>query len=133
MPSRELTLQTNQRRQILDITDAVTDALAQMDVSDGLLCVSVPHCTCCMYVNENESGLLEDTLSLLEQLAARGIWHHDRIDDNADAHLCASLVGNSVTLPIRGGQIELGTWQRIMLVELDGPRSRRSVTVTAVG
>jgi len=131
MPVETFTIQTERRRQITDITGHVAGILSGMDVSAGLICVSVPHCTCCVYVNENETGLVEDTLALLDSIAARGNWRHDRIDDNADAHLYASVVGNSVTLPLRGGQMELGTWQRVMLVELDGPRSRR-VTVTAI-
>ena len=129
---KRLALTTDRRRSIIDITDMVAEALQGMDIGAGLVCISVPHCTCCVYVNENEAGLLEDTLLLLDNIGSHGNWRHDRIDNNADAHLCASLVGNSVTLPVRGGRMELGTWQRIMLVELDGPRSRR-VTVTAIG
>lgn len=129
---KRLALTTDRRRSIIDITDMVAEALQGMDIGAGLVCISVPHCTCCVYVNENEAGLLEDTLLLLDNIGSHGNWRHDRIDNNADAHLCASLVGNSVTLPVRGGRMELGTWQRIMLVELDGPRTRR-VTVTAIG
>ncbi len=130
MPTETFAISTDCRRQITDITDQVAESLAAMDMADGLLCISVAHCTCCVYVNENESGLVEDMLAVLDNIG-RGNWRHDRIDDNADAHLCASVVGNSVTLPVRGGRMELGTWQRVMLVELDGPRSRR-VTVTAI-
>jgi len=64
-------------------------------------------------------------------LPAGGSWQHNRIDNNAEAHLMASLMGSSTCLPVSGGQVELGTWQRIMLIELDGPRERR-VTVTVV-
>ena len=131
MPAESFTLTTDRRRNILDITDMVAEALCGMDMDAGLICISVPHCTCCVYVNENEAGLLEDTLLLLDNIGGTGNWRHDRIDNNADAHLCAALVGNSVTLPVRGGRMELGTWQRVMLVELDGPRTRR-VTVTAI-
>ncbi len=130
MPAKTFVISTDRRRQITDITDQVAESLAGTDLADGLACISVPHCTCCVYVNENESGLVEDTLALLDSIG-RGEWRHDRIDNNAAAHLCASLVGNSVTLPVRDGKLELGTWQRVMLAELDGPRSRR-VTVTAV-
>jgi secondary thiamine-phosphate synthase enzyme len=123
-----LTLNTNSRRQIVDITAEVAAALA--DAGDGLVCISIPHCTCAVYVNENESGLVQDTLGLIDKLS-QGAWKHDRIDDNADAHLAASIIGNSVCLPVEQGRLVLGTWQRIMLVELDGPR-RRTVNVTVV-
>ena len=93
--------------------------------------ISVPHCTCTVYVNENESGLVADTLEIIDKLTAGGAWRHNRIDNNAAAHLATSIMGNAVCLPVSGGQVELGTWQRIMLIELDGPRHRR-VTVTAI-
>ncbi len=132
MPVEHLQISTRQRREIIDITARVADAVAAAGIRDGLVCVSVPHCTCTVYVNENESGLVSDTLKLLSQITGTTGWQHDRIDDNAAAHLAASLVGNAVLLPVSGGKVELGTWQRIMLAELDGPRNRR-VTVTVVG
>ncbi len=128
MPTHQLTLSTGSRRQIMDITSQVAAAIA--DAGDGLACVSVPHCTCAVYVNENESGLVQDTLALIDKLS-QGAWRHDRIDSNADAHLAATLIGNAVCLPIQSGKLVLGTWQRVMLVELDGPR-RRTVHVTVV-
>ena len=99
--------------------------LAESDVAEGLVVVSVAHCTCTLYVNENESGLVSDTLEMIDQLTARGSWRHDRIDNNAAAHLTASIMGNAVCLPLSDGEVQLGTWQRIMLAELDGPRQRR--------
>lgn len=131
MPTRHLNVTTRQRREIIDLTDEVLAALTALGAGDGLVCISVGHCTCAIYVNENESGLVADTLRLLDRLAADGHWQHDRIDDNARAHLAASLMGNSVVLPVVDGRLELGTWQRVMLVELDGPR-RREVAVTLI-
>lgn len=128
MPMHQLTLSTNSRRQIIDITAEVGAAIPA--AADGLACISVPHCTCAVYVNENEPGLVQDTLALIECLS-QGHWQHDRIDDNADAHLAASLIGNAVCLPVQAGKLVLGTWQRVMLVERDGPR-RRTVHVTVV-
>lgn len=131
MPPQQFSVTTHSRRQIVDITAELTRLLAENEVQDGLVVVSVPHCTCTLYVNENESGLVADTLEFIDRLSAHGSWRHDRIDDNAAAHLAAALMGNSVCLPLSGGQIELGTWQRVMLVELDGPRYRR-VHVTVI-
>jgi len=128
MTMQQLTLSTNHRRQIVDITGEV--AAVVTDAGDGLVCISVPHCTCAVYVNENEAGLVQDTLALIDRLSD-GQWQHDRIDDNAGAHLAASLIGNAVCLPVQGGRLVLGTWQRVMLVELDGPR-RRTVHITMV-
>jgi secondary thiamine-phosphate synthase enzyme len=143
-----LDLQTNRAREIMDITREVGVAVTSSGVREGLACLSVAHCTCALYVNENEDGLVADTLQLISRLAdlpavasAKGEasaeagasgWQHDSLDDNAAAHLAATLLGSSVTLPVIAGRLELGTWQRVMLVELDGPRRRR-VTVTVVG
>ncbi len=131
MPTAATFIETSAREQIVDITSDVQRLVVGMLDGPGIVCISVPHCTCAVYVNENETGLVADALTLIRRLTS-GDWQHDRIDNNADAHLAATILGNSVTLPLEGGSIELGTWQRIMLVELDGPRRRR-VTVTAVG
>ncbi len=129
MPVEHLRVSTKQRRQIVDITSQVAAIVTGAGVTEGLACISAPHCTCAIYVNENESGLVSDTLDIIAQISETADWQHDRIDDNAAAHLAASIIGSSVVLPVVGGQLELGTWQRIMLAELDGPRNRR-VTVT---
>ncbi len=131
MPTQQFRISTGKRRQVTDITSRVQEAVRAAGCDQGLACISVPHCTCTVYVNENESGLVADTLQFINQLPAGGSWQHNRIDNNAEAHLVASLMGSSTCLPVSGGEVELGTWQRIMLGELDGPRERR-VTVTVV-
>ena len=116
---------------MLDITGEVAEIVGNNDVSSGLCTVSVPHCTCAVRINEYEDGLAHDILTLIDGLVAEGEWHHNRIDQNAEAHLGATLVGNSIQLPVEGGNLVLGTWQRILLIELDGPRHRR-INVTLV-
>ena len=125
------TITTSRREEILDLTDRVQDALRQLDATEGVALVSVPHCTCALYLNEHEGGLLDDTLTALGLLGRLQRWRHDVIDDNAAAHLAATLVGNSVLVPVRRGRLELGTWQRVLLAELDGPRTRQ-VTVAVL-
>lgn len=132
MPRCSLTLTSNASRHNLDTSADVERAVRDSGVQDRLVCVSVPHCTCAVYVNENERGLLADTLRFMAECAAGGHWEHDHIDGNAGAHLVASVLGSSVCLPIVGGKPHLGTWQRVLLIELDGPRQRRvDVTVIA--
>jgi secondary thiamine-phosphate synthase enzyme len=131
MPTQTFNRRTDARRQALDITPEVTRLVRESGASSGTCLVSVPHCTCAVYVNENEAGLVRDVLAMLAGAVGGEAWQHDRIDSNADAHLAALLVGNSISLPIEGGEPRLGTWQSIMLVELDGPRNR-SVNVTVV-
>jgi secondary thiamine-phosphate synthase enzyme len=75
-------------------------------------------------VNEGESRLRSDFERALDELIPDKGWHHDEIDDNADSHLRAMLVGPSVTVPVENGSLDLGTWQSVLFVECDGPRTR---------
>ena len=125
-----LSVETGSRIDLHDITDRVSAAVPD-DVEAGTCTVFVHHTTTGIAINEAESGLLDDLETVLADLVPTGArYAHDRIDDNADAHLRASLIGTHATVPVRGGSLDLGTWQSILLVELDGPRTRRvSVTV----
>lgn len=122
-------IRTPARVAVLDVTDEVRRALAGAAVRDGLALVSVPHTTCGLCVNEDETGLRQDLAHLTEALVSalepRGGFAHDRIDDNARAHLFAALLGHSVSLPVRGAELGLGPWQSVLLIEADGPRARR--------
>ena len=125
------TITTSHATEVLDLTDQVQAALAELGATAGAALISVAHCTCALYLNENESGLLEDTLTALSFMGRLQHWRHDVIDDNASAHLAATLLGSSVLVPVRGGRLQLGTWQRVLLAELDGPRPRQ-VTVAVL-
>ena len=129
--TKTFALPTSSRRQVLDITGEVAEIVANNDVASGMCTVSVPHCTCAVRINEHEDGLAHDILTLMDGLVADGDWHHNRIDQNAGAHLAATLLGNSIQVPVEGGNLVLGTWQRILLIELDGPRHRR-INVTLI-
>lgn len=132
----EISVPTQGRHDLQNITAEVDGIIADSGVTAGICLVSVPHTTCAITVNEDEQGLVEDLLrlavELLAPLKARKPFQHDRIDHNAQAHLTSSLIGCSVTLPIRGGRLHLGTWQNLFLVDCDGPRTRR-VEITALG
>ena len=88
----------------------------------------VRHTTAGVVVNEAESRLLRDIEAFVAGLADDSGWQHDQIDDNADSHLRALLLGESVQVPISDGRLDTGTWQSVLLVECDGPR-QRTVTV----
>ncbi len=119
-------IRTNRRVEIIDITSEVRREVERSDVKDGIAVVYTLHTTTAIIINENEPGLKEDIVFVLDKLVPRGAgYSHDNIDNNADAHLRAILLGNSVVVPVSNGRLDLGTWQRIMFVELDGPRNRR--------
>lgn len=121
----EFIVRTNKKQEMVDITERVADLVKQSRVSDGICLVYVPHATAAVAINENaDPNVCEDILEALGNLVPEGRWRHDRIDNNAAAHIKATLLGPSQAVPVRGGRLRLGTWQSVMLVELDGPRER---------
>jgi secondary thiamine-phosphate synthase enzyme len=121
----EFILRTRKKQEMVDITGRVADVVKQSGVSDGMCLVYVPHATAAVAINENaDPNVCADILDALSGLIPEGRWRHDRIDDNAAAHIKATILGPSEAVPVRGGRLRLGTWQSLMLVELDGPRDR---------
>lgn len=117
-----ITVCTDAKTELVDITDRVEAALP--DDATGTATVFVRHTTAGVTVNEAESALLGDMAAFLEATVDDSGWDHDRLDDNADSHLRALLIGPSETIPVTDGRLETGTWQSVLLVECDGPRSR---------
>ncbi|MEF8906398.1 MAG: secondary thiamine-phosphate synthase enzyme YjbQ [Haloarculaceae archaeon] len=116
------TVSTDERLSVVDVTDRVREALPA-DAA-GTATVHVDHTTAAVTVNEAEPRLLGDFESALSDLVPDEGWDHDALDGNADAHVRAMVVGPSVTVPVTDGQPDLGTWQSVLLVECDGPRTR---------
>ncbi|WP_280535250.1 secondary thiamine-phosphate synthase enzyme YjbQ [Halopenitus sp. POP-27] len=117
-----ISVETNGPTAVHDVTDRIEAAIPAD--ADGLVTVFVRHTTAGVVVNEPESRLLEDLETFLEDLVPDEGWQHDRLDGNADAHLRATLLGESVTVPVSAGELDLGRWQAVLLVECDGPRTR---------
>lgn len=127
-------------RQFIDVTDDVREAVERSEVERGIAVVYSPHTTCAVLINELESGFLDDFRELLEGLApCDGAYRHDDLsirtqnleDDphevpNGHAHCGHALLGaSSQTIPVVGGELLLGRWQRVLFVELDRPRDRK--------
>jgi secondary thiamine-phosphate synthase enzyme len=123
---------TTRPSECVDITERVRTIVRESGIEDGLCHVSVLHATAAIVVNENDDpNIGVDLLSALDRMIPEHAgWLHDRVDDNAAAHIKASILGPAETLPVENGDLLLGTWQGIMLVELDGPRFNRRVAVT---
>lgn len=113
---------------MIDLTAEVGAIVADSRLAEGLCHVYVAHATAAIIVNENDDpNVCVDTLDALDKLIPAGVWRHDRVDGNAASHIQAAILGPSETLPVQAGRLVLGTWQAVMLVELDGPRERRVV------
>ena len=120
---RKIILPTRKEIELLDITDDVAEVVR--DVKSGICVIFTKHTTSAVIINENESGLRNDILDLLNKIApVGGVYKHDKIDNNAHSHLISIILGASVTIPIENGDLVLGTWQSIFFVECDGPRNR---------
>ncbi len=125
-------IETEKNMQIVDITSKVEEAVDASDVQEGICLIYTIHTTTGIVVNEAESGLIHDILRRLASLVPTGEGYlHDKIDSNAHSHLQAILLGNSQILPVIDGKLNLGTWQKVLFIELDGPR-RRKVLVKVI-
>lgn len=129
--SHSLKIDTNRNFEIIDITSRINELI---DIEDGIISIFSKHSTSAIVVNENESGLLSDFEFMLDNLVSDEFsYRHDRIDDNARSHLKSFLLSSSECLPVKNGKLDLGTWQSVFFIELDGPRRARTVTLTMVG
>jgi secondary thiamine-phosphate synthase enzyme len=137
-------IETHRPTQFVDLTDDVTALVTDWRIQTGLITIQGLHTTTALVVNEHDPLLLLDIAALLERVVPQdGFYNHDNVGlrgancvlgdrPNGHSHCRALLLAPSVTLNIAGGRLQLGTWQRIFLVELDGPRTR-NVSVVAIG
>lgn len=125
------TVTTSEQKQCIDITEQVEEIVRKSGVKSGLCHVMALHATAAIVINENDDPCIgTDLLTALDRaIPDHAGWLHDRIDNNAQAHIKAALAGPSETLAIEKGSLQLGTWQGLMLLEFDGPRARRTVAV----
>jgi secondary thiamine-phosphate synthase enzyme len=136
----ERRLRTEGGLSVRDITGDVAEAVRESGVRDGIVCVYSPHTTCCVRVNEFENGFLEDFAELLRRLVPTERYYaHDDKDrrteniceedmelGNGHAHCMSMLLGSAgEAIPVRNGELCLGTWQRVLFLELDRERDRR--------
>ena len=124
-----LKFHTQKHREYIHITPQVEAIVKKSGIKEGVVLVSAMHITAGVYVNDNESGLIDDIDQWLEQLAPfrEGYKHHDTGEDNGDSHLKALLIHHEVIVPITSGRLDFGPWQRIFYAEFDGQRDKRVI------
>lgn len=133
MKQHNLKFSTSRKYCLVNITNEVQSLVKKSRIENGLCVVFVPHATAGIVVNEDEEGVKEDILKRILALAPESLdYQHDHIDNNARAHIIASILGPSITFIIENSGLKLGTWQEIFFVELDGPRGSRSVIVKII-
>ena len=129
----EITLSTSKKQELIDITGRINAIIKKSKINNGICNIFAAHATAAIIINENyDTNVCLDLLDALNKLIPSGIWRHDRIDNNADAHIKSAILGASETIPVKNNQLELGRWQSIMIAELDGPRKDRKIIVTII-
>ncbi|MFA6316191.1 MAG: secondary thiamine-phosphate synthase enzyme YjbQ [Elusimicrobiota bacterium] len=131
--TEHLWFETPQRRCLVNITEKIHHLVRRSGVQEGLCLVSAMHITAGIWVNDEEPGIKEDLMDLLERLAPAADYKHHRTgEDNGDAHLKRTLVGHQVVFPITAGKLDLGPWEQTFYAEFDG-RRRKRVVVKIIG
>ncbi|HSV30769.1 MAG TPA: secondary thiamine-phosphate synthase enzyme YjbQ [Atribacteraceae bacterium] len=132
---KEVWFDVHKRREIINITPQVTEALRESDISEGLLLCNAMHITASVFINDHEAGLHRDFEIWLEKLAPEKPYDqylHNGFEDNADAHLKRTIMGREVVIAVTAGQLDLGPWEQIFYGEFDGKRKKR-VLIKIIG
>lgn len=128
----EISVRTTTRKEFVDITRKVIDAVRSSGIKNGILTLYVPHTTAAITINENaDPSVKADIIENLARLIPEG-FHYKHVEGNADSHIQASIIGPSETVIINESRLLLGTWQGIFFCEFDGPRTRK-VWVKIIG
>jgi len=131
----ELWFETQNRRDIANITTDVEQCIAKSEIKEGLILVNAMHITASVFINDDESGLHIDIEDWLEKLAPEkphSQYKHNSYEDNGDAHLKRSVMGREVVVAVTNGKLDLGPWEQILYGEFDGMR-RKKVLVKIIG
>ncbi|HUW56445.1 MAG TPA: secondary thiamine-phosphate synthase enzyme YjbQ [Planctomycetota bacterium] len=120
---------TGKKREYVNITEQAAEVLEKSGIREGLMLVSAMHITAGVYVNDAESGIIQDIDEWLGKLAPEGVdyRHHRTGETNGDAHLKNLLIGHEVILPVTEGHLDLGPWQQVYYAEFDGRRRKRVI------
>ena len=125
---KTLEISSTKKQELIDITEEVKKIVKESGVQEGTVIVFALHSTASIIINENyDPNICTDLTNCLNNLIPAGKWLHDRIDNNADAHLKSAIVGPSEILVVEKGELLLGRWQAIMLADFDGPRKRKVI------
>ena len=128
-----ISVETSQREELVDITTQVQETVTQSKVENGLIVLYVQGATAALMIQENwDESVQTDVVNLLQKLIPKGVWLHDQQDGNGDSHLKAGLVGPSESIPVIDGKLGLSRCQNIFLCEFDGPRTGRRVVCTII-
>lgn len=121
----EVQIQTEKADQVVDITEEIIKVLARQSGKDGLCNIFVAHTTCALTTADLDPGTDLDTLDFLRKLVPSVDFRHPHDPAHTPDHILSSIIGASITIPFKNKQLILGTWQRIVLIEFNGPQKRK--------
>ena len=120
-----ISISTSKKQEMIDITDKVHSVVKKSRIKEGICHIFVRHTSAAIIINENyDSNICLDIIDALNAMVPKKEWRHDKVDGNAEAHIKAAILGPHEIIPLKEGKMQLGKWQSLMLVELDGPRER---------
>lgn len=123
----ELIIQTKKKREVVDITEKINEVLKDRKIKEGIVHLFLTHTTAALTTADLDPGTDLDMLDAFEALIPKLKFRHPHDPTHAPDHILSSLIGTSLTIPVKGDGLLLGTWQRVVLVEFDGPRERRII------
>ena len=125
----QITINTNKKQELIDITDKIQEIVEKSNIKDGICFLYLAHTSAALMIQENaDPNLCDDILKELDKIIPlHNNYKHDKIDGNAAAHIKSSIIGPSEAIPIKNGRLMLGQWQGITLAEFDGPRNRNII------
>ena len=132
--TKHLTIRTNQRIDFINITNKIQQTVQESKIKEGIALINPMHITASIFINDAESGLIQDFKEWLEKLAPKNFnyHHHQTGEDNGFSHLWRTIMGRETTIAITEGKLDLGTWEQIFYVEFDGQRNKR-ILVKVIG
>jgi secondary thiamine-phosphate synthase enzyme len=130
----KFSIETHRSEELVDITSKVEAIVQRSGVKNGICFIYTPHATAAVTINENaDPNIAQDILAALDNMVSRDIsYSHDRIDNNASAHIKSSLIHPGASIPVSNQRLTLGRWQDIFFCEFDGPRAKRDIIVTVI-
>lgn len=123
----KLTIKTQNKKEVVDITDQINEEIQKKKFKKGICNLFVTHTTCALTTADLDPGTDQDYLHAFAHLVPNLNYNHPHDPSHMSDHILSSLVGTSLTLPVEKGQLVLGTWQKVILIEFDGPRERQVV------
>lgn len=120
----DLKVKTNKEKEVLEITDLVENKILESKVRNGVCTIFLKHTTAALTTGEIGEGTGDDLLETVQKIIPEVNFRHLHNPSHTPDHMIGSLLGPSITVPIREGKLDLGRWQRILLVELNGPKTR---------